>query len=80
MRIERSLTSQRNDVNRSYLLFVVVVAAMWLATLLDHVFRLGWGWDREILWAAPPMLLFATVLRILCMAIFALFEGSSSSS
>ncbi|KQS49043.1 MULTISPECIES: hypothetical protein [unclassified Sphingomonas] len=43
---------------------VAVASLMWVLTLLDYAFGLGWGWDRRGLWAAPLVLLIATTVRL----------------
>lgn len=72
---ERFLAGQRKGVNAFFVIFVCLVTAMWVATLLDWAFNLGWGWDRQILWLGPPMVLFAAFVRFCAMAIFR-FVGS----
>ena len=75
MNIERFVAGQRKGVNLVFAAFVVLISVMWVATLCDWAFKLGWGWDRQLLWLAPPMVLFAVVLRFLCMAIFRFVGG-----
>lgn len=70
MSTERFIAGQRRGVNVILTAFAIVVSFMWAATLCDWTFNLGWGWDVEILWLAPLILLFAVVLRSLYMAIF----------
>ncbi|WP_277983900.1 hypothetical protein [Sphingomonas faeni] len=60
--------------------FAILVSVMWGATLCDWAFDLGWGWDRQILWLAPPMMLFAVVLRFVSMAIFRFAGGDPNGS
>ncbi len=74
----RFVQQQRKGVNAVFVAFAVLATVMWVATLCDQVFKLGWGWDRQILWLAPPMLLFAVVVRFCCMAIFRFIDGASN--
>jgi hypothetical protein len=80
MNTERFVAGQRKGVNFVLAAFVIFASVMWSATLCDWVFNLGWGWDRQILWLAPPMMLFAVVLRFFCMAIFRLVGGGVNGS
>jgi len=57
-------------MNVIIVLFVALLTFMWFATLIDQLFKMGWGWDRQILWLAPPMVLFAFFVRFGAMAIF----------
>lgn len=50
--------------------FIVMLTFMWIATLVDKTFDMGWGWDSQILWRAPPKVLFAVFLRFCATAIF----------
>ena len=70
MSTDSFIAGQRRGANFILTAFAIVISFMWAATLCDWTFNLGWGWDREILWLAPLMLLFAVVLRFLGMAIF----------
>jgi hypothetical protein len=70
MGLERFILGQRRSVNCVFALFVSLVTFMWLATLLDQSFDMEWGWDRQILWLAPPMVLFALLVRFCAMAVF----------
>lgn len=67
-------------MNAVFLAVIVLTTVMWVATLCDQLFKIGWGWDRQILWLAPPMLLFAVVVRFCCTAIFRFVEGASKGS
>jgi hypothetical protein len=51
------------------MVFVGLVTFMWVATVIDKTFGMGWGWDSQLLWLAPPMVLFAVLLRFCAMAI-----------
>lgn len=73
---EKFIAGQRKSVGIIFAIFVSLVAFMWVATLLDWAFSLGWGWDRQILWLGPPMVLFAFVLRFCAMAIFKFVESN----
>jgi hypothetical protein len=67
MRYKRFAAWFRKDFNLTSWSIVAVVGLMWVSTLLDFAFGLGWGWDRRILWVAPMVLLIATTVR-LCQA------------
>jgi hypothetical protein len=76
MNIERFVAGQRKGVNLIFAAFFVLLLVMWVATVCDWAFNLGWGWDRQIIWLAPPMMLFAVFVRFCCMAIFKFFGDS----
>jgi hypothetical protein len=57
-------------MNVILVVFVAFVMFMWLATAIDKAFNMGWGWDGQILWLGPPMVLFAVLLRFVATAIF----------
>jgi hypothetical protein len=80
MDTERFVAGQRKGLNLFFATFAILLSAMWGATLCDWAFHLGWGWDREILWLAPPMMLFGVVLRFVCMAIFRFVDGVRNGS
>jgi hypothetical protein len=67
MRYKCFATWFRKDFNPTFRSIVAVVSLMWVSTLLDFAFGLGWGWDRRNLWVAPMVLLIATTVR-LCQA------------
>ncbi len=75
MNTERFIAGQRKGVNFVLAAFVTLLTVMWSATFCDWVFNLGWGWDKQIIWLAPPMMLFAIVLHFVCMAIFRFVGG-----
>ncbi len=75
MNSERFIAGQRKGVNFVFAAFVILLSAIWGTTLCDWALNLGWGWDRQILWLAPPMMFFAVVLRLVCMAIFRFVGG-----
>ena len=56
--------------NASTVAVIVVVSGMWLATLADRTFHLGWGWDRQILWVAPIIGVGAMFVRLVGHMIF----------
>ena len=70
MNTERFIARQRKGVNVVFAMLVILLSIMWSATLCDWVFKLGWGWDRQILLGAPLMMVFAIILRFFCLAIF----------
>jgi hypothetical protein len=72
MRLARFIAGQRRAVNRGSVVSVGVLMFMWVATLLDTSLDLRWGWDRQILWLAPPMVLFVVFVRFCTMTIFKL--------
>ena len=80
MNIERFVSGQRKAVNFIFAAFVILISGMWVTTLCDWRLNLGWGWDKQILWLAPPMMLFAVVLRFLCMVIFRFVGGDPNGS
>ncbi len=80
MNTERFIAGQRKGVNFVFAAFVFLISVMWVASVCDWVFNLGWGWDRQILWLGPPMLLLGVVLRFLCMAIFRFIDGDPNGS
>lgn len=47
-----------------------MAALMWLATVLDHLLDLRWGWDIEIIWIAPIIIGGALLTRTLARVIF----------
>ena len=80
MNIERYVAFHRKGVNLIFAMFAALAVVMWVATVCDWAFNLGWGWDRQIVWLAPLMLLFATFIRFGCMVIFRFVVGNSSGS
>ena len=49
--------------NISFVAITVMVSFMWLATIADRLLGLKWGWDRQIIWIAPIILLGAIIVR-----------------
>ncbi len=49
---------------------VILAAFMWVATLADHLLRLGWGWDTQIIWIAPIIVGGALLTRKLSHVLF----------
>ena len=80
MNIERFIAGQRKGVNLVFAMSVALLSVMWVATICDWAFNLGWGWDRQIIWLAPPMILFAAFVRFCCMAIFKFVGGNFNGS
>ncbi len=80
MNTERFIADQRKGVNYILAAFVILISIMWVATVCDWALNLGWEWDKQILWLAPPMILFAVVLRFICMAIFRFVGGDPNGS
>jgi uncharacterized membrane protein YeiH len=64
MRYERFHAWFRKEFDWTFWSIVAVVSVMWGATILDFALGLGWGWDKEVLWVAPLILLTAFVVRI----------------
>lgn len=56
--------------NFSIIAVIVVVSGMWLATLADYLFDLGWGWDRQIFWIAPIIIVGAMLVRLIGHSVF----------
>jgi hypothetical protein len=56
--------------NVSTIAVIVAVLGMWLATVADQSFHLGWGWDRQILWLSPIIALGTMLVRVLGRVIF----------
>lgn len=73
---KKFVDGQRKGVDAICALFVIVIALMWFATLLDYIFNFGWGWDRQILWLGPPMIVFAFLLRFCARAIFKFVDSN----
>jgi hypothetical protein len=80
MNIERFIAGQRKGVNLTFAMFVALLSMMWVAAICDWAFNLGWGWDRQIIWLAPPMMLGAAFVRFCCMAIFKFVSGNFNGS
>lgn len=76
MSYQQFLDRQHKAINIISGLFVALLSFMWIATAADWLFALGWGWDRQILWLAPPMMAFAALVRFCAFAIFK-FVGSN---
>ena len=76
MRLDRFVNGQRKAVNLVCVAFVALVTFMWVATAIDKAFGMGWGWDSQILWLGPPMILFAVLVRFCAMAIFKFVGGN----
>lgn len=70
MSTQNHVERQRRGVNVIFLLLISLLGLFWLATALDLLLGLSWGWDRQVLWAAPLMALFAFFVRLVCFAIF----------
>ncbi|VXC89631.1 hypothetical protein [Sphingomonas sp. AX6] len=68
----------RNEFSWTFWSIIAVVGAVWLATLLDFVFGLGWGWDIRGLVAAPLILLIAVIIRFWHVAINKLMKCLSN--
>ncbi len=56
--------------NTSTVAVIVAVCGMWLATVADQVFHLGWAWDRQILWIAPIIIVGTMLVRFVGRSIF----------
>ena len=76
MGIERFVAGQRKGVHLIFVGFLVLLSVMWIATVCDWTFDMGWGSDRQIVWLAPPMMLFAVFVRFCCMVIFRFIGGN----
>lgn len=80
MDTERFIAGQRKGLNFIFAAFAILVTVMWAATLCDWAFNLGWGWDRQGLWLAPLMMLFAVAIRFLGMGILRFISSNSNGS
>ncbi|BAI95178.1 hypothetical protein SJA_C1-03440 [Sphingobium indicum UT26S] len=40
-----------------------------MATVTDHLFDMGWGWDARIIWTAPIIVAGAVSVRLIGLAI-----------
>jgi len=56
--------------NASTFAVMLAVSGMWLAAVADRSLHLGWGWDRQILWTAPIIILGTMIVRLIGRAIF----------
>ena len=74
MSTQSHVDGQRRAVKFIFLLFATVLGLFWLATALDIVLGLGWGWDPHILWGAPLMALFGFAVRLVSLALFKFVE------
>jgi hypothetical protein len=80
MNLKSFVAGQRRGVNLILSLYTALLVLMWVATVCDWAFNLGWGWDRKIIWLAPPMLLFGVFVRFCCVAVFNFFGGNTHGS
>jgi sterol desaturase/sphingolipid hydroxylase (fatty acid hydroxylase superfamily) len=80
MRYERFEVWLRKDARLTFWSIVAVVSVMWIVTLLDFAFGLGWGWDSRGLWAAPLILLIAVAIRLWHVAVDKLIDRLGSGS
>ncbi|KTT75825.1 hypothetical protein NS319_00385 [Sphingomonas sanguinis] len=76
MRYERFVDGQRRGVNFISKVVICLVCVLWLATFFDWAFDMGWGWDRQILWLGPSMVLFTLLLRLCAMAVFKFVDNN----
>lgn len=56
--------------NVSTIAVIAAVSLMWLATVADRMFDLGWGWDRQILWTASIIVIGTLLTRLIGHGIF----------
>ena len=49
---------------------MIAASLMWLATAADRLFHLDWGWDRQILWTSPIVVIGTLLTRLIGGAIF----------
>lgn len=77
MKDQGLIAGQTKAVNRVFVLVVGLAAFMWSGTLIDKILGMGWAWDRQILWLAPSMVVFAALVRFCTLAIFN-FVGRNS--
>jgi hypothetical protein len=71
------IESQKRGVDIILGIFVIAIGLMWIATAFDRLFNFGWGWDIQILWLGPLMIVWGFVIRFCARAIFK-FVGSNS--
>lgn len=64
MRHKRFDSWFRKEFDWTFWSIITVVSVIWAATILDFALGLGWGWDSQVLWAAPLILLIAFAVRI----------------
>lgn len=60
-RYNRVVVRSFNIVGRT---LVAAACLMWLTTLADLLFGLGWGWDKQGLWIGP--IIIAIGIATLC--------------
>jgi hypothetical protein len=65
----------QKDAKLAFWSIVAVVSLIWVLALLNFAFGLGWGWDRRNLWAAPMVLITATIVRLCQAAVGKLMDG-----
>ena len=70
MKLDQFVASQRRAVILICVVIIAMAMLMWVATSADSALGVGWSLDRQILWLAPPITLFALLLRFCAMAIF----------
>jgi hypothetical protein len=80
MRYERFAVWFKKDSSWTFWSIVAVVSVMWLVTLLDFAFGLGWGWDKRGLFVAPLIVLIATIIRLWHVAVDKLINRLSNGS
>ncbi len=80
MRSERFAVWFRRESNWTFWSIVAVVSVMWLLTLLDFAFGLGWGWDKRGLFVAPLIALTATIIRLWHVMVDKLMDRLSNGS
>jgi hypothetical protein len=77
MDYKRFRTFFQKDAATTYWLIVLVVSLIWLTTLLDQLFRLGWKTDWRGIWIAPLILLSATAIKFFHSAVDKLVDHFS---
>lgn len=80
MRYERFDAWFRKEFDWTFWSIVAVVSVIWAATILDFALSLGWGWNSQVLWAAPLVLLIAFAVRIWKVAIDKLMDRFRNGS
>ena len=62
------LNRRRRRGNAIVAIFLCAAAVIWVTTVLDQAFGLGWGLDRKGLWQLPLMAIGAVIVRALGLA------------
>ena len=77
---ERFAVWFRKESSWTFWSIIAVGSVMWLGTLLDFAFGLGWGWDKRGLFAVPLILLIATIIRFWHVAVDKIIDRLSKGN